>query len=261
MAIKEQDKVFYEELANGDKVINLPVTRANNVEGLGRSANTAYVVGDVVYVDNNKKVALKCTTAGTTSADELDVNTANIGDTVADGSVVWQVCNRTSDVTSVNGKTGDVVVGEVANLSISGKTITVTFADGTTKTLTTQDNGYHTGNATSIGGASATKPAVVVESYRSGTSWYRVYSDGWIEQGGYATGITNHTGSTITLLKAMADTDYHVLGMNYKSTNTVALNAICIKSKATSSMVLSTSAFDSNSLITGVYWYVCGKGA
>ena len=110
MAIKEQDKVFYEELANGDKVINLPVTRVNNIEGIGRSANTAYVVNDVVYVDNNKKVALKCATAGTTSNSELNVSTANIGDTVTDGSVVWQVCNRTSDVTSVNGKTGDVVV-------------------------------------------------------------------------------------------------------------------------------------------------------
>lgn len=110
MAIKEQDKVFYEELANGDKVINLPITRANNVEGLGRSANTAYAVGDVVYTDNNNKVALKCVTAGTTSADELDISAKNIGDTVTDGSVVWQVCNRTSDVTSVNGKTGNVVV-------------------------------------------------------------------------------------------------------------------------------------------------------
>lgn len=110
MAIKEQDKVFYEEAENGDKVINLPVTRVNNVEGLGRSANTAYVVNDVVYVDNNKKVALKCTQAGTTSSSELNVSTASIGNTITDGTVKWQVCNRTSDVTSVNGKTGDVVV-------------------------------------------------------------------------------------------------------------------------------------------------------
>jgi hypothetical protein len=42
-------------------------------------------------------------------------------------------------VNSVNGKTGDVVVGDVQDLSISGKTITVTFANGTTKKLTTQD--------------------------------------------------------------------------------------------------------------------------
>ena len=94
MAIKEQDKVFYEELANGDKVINLPVTRANNVEGLGRSASTAYAVGDVVYVDNNKKVALKCIQEGTTSGNELDVGNVDIGSNINDGSVIWEVVLR-----------------------------------------------------------------------------------------------------------------------------------------------------------------------
>jgi hypothetical protein len=85
-------------------------TSADQVVGLGRMKNTAYSVGDVVYSDTNNKVALKCITGGTTSNAELDISTKNIGDSVTDGSVVWQVCNRTSDVTSVNGKTGDVVV-------------------------------------------------------------------------------------------------------------------------------------------------------
>lgn len=30
----------------------------------------------------------------------------------------------------------------------------------------------------------AVETPVVVETYRNGTSWYRIYSDGWIEQGG-----------------------------------------------------------------------------
>ena len=85
-------------------------TSADQVVGLGRIKNTEYQVGNVVYVDSNLSVALKCTQAGTTSNAELNISTKNIGDTVTDGSVVWQVCNRTSDVTSVNGKTGDVVV-------------------------------------------------------------------------------------------------------------------------------------------------------
>ena len=139
MATYEQDIAMFETKENGDKVIKLPITRANNVEGIGRSASTAYVVGDVVYVDNNKKVALKCTQAGTTSSGELDVSSKAIGNTVSDGSVKWQVCNRTSDVTSVNGQTGDVSVGKITDASISGKVITLIFADGTTKTLTTQD--------------------------------------------------------------------------------------------------------------------------
>ena len=124
MAIFEQDKVLYEEANNGDKTIIMPVTRANNVEGLGRSANTKFVAGEVVYVDNNKKIALKCIVGGTTGTGELDVSSKAIGETVVDGSVTWQVCNRTSDVTSVNGKTGDVTV---ADFNASGHLV---FPDG-----------------------------------------------------------------------------------------------------------------------------------
>lgn len=44
----------------------------------------------------------------------------------------------------------------------------------------------------------------VVETYVNGASWYRVYSDGWCEQGGYAgNGI-----SSVSFLKVFANTDY-----------------------------------------------------
>lgn len=102
----------------------------------------------------------------------------------------------------------DAIVG----LSVSGRTITYTQADGGTGTITTQDTtGYHTGNATSIGGASATKPAVIVDSYRSDTEWYRVWSDGWVEQGGVAV-TSSGSGKTVTLLKPFADTNYTIVG-------------------------------------------------
>ena len=110
MSLLERDSVLVSTTENGDPVVDLPFTRVNNVEGIGRCANTIYSVGNVVYTDSNLSVALKCTTAGTTSNTELDVSGNNVGDTVTDGTVVWQVCNRTSDVTSVNGKTGDVVI-------------------------------------------------------------------------------------------------------------------------------------------------------
>ena len=55
--------------------------------------------------------------------------------------------------------------------------------------------------------SNCTKPHIV-ETYVSGTSWYRVYSDKWCEQGG----ITNVSvgGQTVNLLKEMADTNYAV---------------------------------------------------
>ena len=101
MTMREQDKVLYEEASNGDKTIILPVTRVNNVEGLGRIANAKYSVGDIVYVDNNQKVALKCTTGGTTSEEEIDLFSVKIGQIVADGSVVWLVVDRNSNASSL----------------------------------------------------------------------------------------------------------------------------------------------------------------
>ncbi len=69
-------------------------TSADQVVGLGRMKSFSYAVGDVVYTDNNMQVALKCTTAGTTSADELDISTVSVGESVEDGSVVWSVVSR-----------------------------------------------------------------------------------------------------------------------------------------------------------------------
>jgi hypothetical protein len=48
--------------------------------------------------------------------------------------------------------------------------------------------------------------AVEVETYSNGTSWYRVYADGWCEQGGIMNGID--TGTSLTLIKPYKDTNY-----------------------------------------------------
>ena len=49
----------------------------------------------------------------------------------------------------------------------------------------------------------------VVETYSSGTDWYRVWSDGWCEQGGsLITGADATT--TITLLKPYKDINYQI---------------------------------------------------
>lgn len=45
----------------------------------------------------------------------------------------------------------------------------------------------------------------IVEKYESGTAWYRVYSDGFCEQGGQTSG-----GGSVTFLKAFKDTNYSI---------------------------------------------------
>ena len=49
----------------------------------------------------------------------------------------------------------------------------------------------------------------VVESYRNGTEWYRIYKSGWVEQGGRRTDVFE-AGVTVNLLKPFLNTDYMV---------------------------------------------------
>ena len=53
----------------------------------------------------------------------------------------------------------------------------------------------------------ATSRGYVVETYHNGTEWYRIYSDGWCEQGFYDTTNADHV---VTLLTPMADKNYVV---------------------------------------------------
>jgi hypothetical protein len=48
----------------------------------------------------------------------------------------------------------------------------------------------------------------VKTTYNSGTAWYRIWSDGWIEQGGEVTGSSSEV--TVTLLKPFKNTNYFV---------------------------------------------------
>lgn len=66
-----------------------------------------------------------------------------------------------------------------------------------------------TTNATTTSTASVDAPAYVVQNYKSGTSWYRIWSDGWIEQGGFYYPKTSGT-VTVNLPKAYLDTNYNI---------------------------------------------------
>ncbi len=63
-----------------------------------------------------------------------------------------EAIDKFAPVKSVNGKTGDVVVGEVTDITIDGTDITVTYADNTTKTLATQDTTYTAGTGLTLNG-------------------------------------------------------------------------------------------------------------
>lgn len=58
----------------------------------------------------------------------------------------------------------------------------------------------------------------IIETYHNGTSWYRVWSDGFCEQGGQFTPETSgDTTSSVTFLKEFKDTNYQLLGSFHNS--------------------------------------------
>ena len=91
---------------------------------------------------------------------------------------------------------------------------------------------------------------VVAESY-SANSWYRKYSDGWIEQGGKTTG---SSGVTLTFPLAFSNTNYsfvcntqgHSTGYGYK-------RSAWIESRTATTVTLGSDAGDP------AVWYACGK--
>ena len=50
----------------------------------------------------------------------------------------------------------------------------------------------------------------IVETWHSDTEWYRVWSDGWIEQGGRKATSSN-SSHAVTFYKQFSDTNYSVL--------------------------------------------------
>jgi hypothetical protein len=111
------------------------------------------------------------------------------------------------------------------NLSVRGDGVTnaptpSSATDNSTKIATTAWVVNHrcTTKATTTSTASINAPAYIVQNYRNGTNWYRVWSDGWIEQGGKHFGAGN--GTVINLVKNFIDTSYTLVTCAGNNTNT-----------------------------------------
>ena len=89
---------------------------------------------------------------------------------------------------------------------------------------------------------------VVVTTYKKNASWYRVWSDGWIEQGGKT---ANGTNQTITLLKSFTDTNYCILTSQYYTSSSNG-DYGTVKEKTESNFTIPGYATMSYG------WYTCG---
>ena len=95
----------------------------------------------------------------------------------------------------------------------------------------------------------------------NGYTWYRLYSDNWVEQGGAYTGSTNDTNvaNGITFLKPFADTNYFAM-ITCNSTNTTVNTAQpdWIYGRSTTSMSVHIDSYTNG---TRKDWMACGKAA
>ena len=87
--------------------------------------------------------------------------------------------------------------------------------------------------------------SVIVENYKSDASWYRVWSDGWIEQGGR----TN--AKTITFLKPFSDANYCFQYSHIRSAGSSGTE-YQVKSYTASNVTIN---YDSGQ---SIWWYACG---
>ena len=108
--------------------------------------------------------------------------------------------------------------------------------------------------------SNCTKPHIV-ETYVNGLSWYRVYSDGWCEQGGHYTHNNVYGTVTTALLKNFSSTNYNLqitkeLGSSPASSSQYQyISSYVANSKTTSSFQVIMT--DSNRL-NGYDWQASG---
>ena len=97
----------------------------------------------------------------------------------------------------------------------------------------------------------ATSRGYLVESYKNGTEWYRVYSDGWIEQGGQ--GASGTGDKTITLYKTFTNTSYTIVHSPYSSAGAGSYSS-ALKTQTNSTFIVNVES----NYVNGFYWYACG---
>ena len=97
----------------------------------------------------------------------------------------------------------------------------------------------------------------IVEITQTGTEWYKIWSDGWVEQGGYFKNLYNEV---VPLNIPMKNTNYTVLTSKCTDTGDYSSHVINAYTKTNKSFMVNGwgqggKGFSAN--VTG-HWYVCG---
>lgn len=115
---------------------------------------------------------------------------------------------------------------------------------------------------TSTADVAETRPAVVIKTYLSGSTWYRLWSDNWVEQGGVA-GASNtvDTDITITFPKKFSSTNYY---FNYSALTATTYTTSYYPHIDVGSYMAVTATYMRlrlRSFYKRAIWYACGYAA
>lgn len=106
----------------------------------------------------------------------------------------------------------------------------------------------------------ATSENTVIETYKDGFDWYRIWSDGSIEQGGNCVVASGY--GTVTLLKELSDTDYRPIITQSHGTGSVpytSADIVAVHAQTTTTFGIICSDNEDGAVNTNVGWYVYGK--
>lgn len=155
------------------------------------------------------------------------------GDTMT-GDLDITKANAAVNLTNSNNKKYIVMANNNGNFDIK-----LDASNGKGLFLNGQDNEapyYNDGTNTHRLLTSEDSPAAyIIETYHNGTDWYRVWSDGWCEQGGKRASIGTDTSLTINLLKHFSSTDYSVFNIAIQSGTSQAAASNCTLGEQTTS--------------------------
>lgn len=97
----------------------------------------------------------------------------------------------------------------------------------------------------------------LIESYYNNGEWYRVYDDGWIEQGGYRD-IRANAIVTVTLHKQFSDTSYSA---HFTQIGTTWINGggVQVNNKTTSTFGIRVETIGNDASAPTMNWIAYGK--
>ena len=223
-----------------------PVVGTGIALGL-RAENGSSVVSDSfgMFYNPNSSIALDiCTAASGTSA----------------GTAVTTGGARTKTM-SVGVSTSEENSGLVAKLSseigiYKGQQYLYFYVGQFSQSATEQTAGLNSelfNGKVDLDGNNATF-AHIVETYSNGTSWYRVWSDGWCEQGGMQTTNLTNNNATVLLLKTMSNTNYSIQISPLKASSSNSYNLCSYGDVTTSSFKI----YAQGGIGSTQSWQACG---